>query len=205
MNADEFEQAWRSQDVQRVTLDAELLLTMVKRNHGEFRSMILRRDVAEIATSLALVALFAAWGVWLSSWSWLVMAASCLFIAAFMLADRRQQRQHAPSKTESVAVWLERTRSDVAHQIWLLKNVFWWYLLPPLIGLTCVYGHAIWQSRHIEAGYPFVAAILAGLFGGSCVVLYGVYRLNQWAVRNNLEPRLKELVALAESLTRDED
>ncbi len=205
MESDELQQAWRSQDIQPVTVDAEALLSLVKRNHGEFRSMILRRDVVEIGTTLTMTGLFAAWGAGLSSWAWFVMAAACLFVAVFMLVDRQRQRSRSPSNTESLAMCVERSRSDVEHQVWLLRNVFWLYLLPLLIGFTCVYGHYIWQARRASASSPAVMTILVGLLTGTYVFIFGVYLLNQWAVRKKLQPRLEELRSLAESLGRDQD
>ncbi len=97
-------------------------------------------------------------------------------------------------------MWVERSRSDVEHQVWLLRNVFWGYLLPLLIGFICVYGHHIWLAQRAGEGSLAITTVLLGLFAGSCVVIYGVYLLNQRAVRRDLLPRLDELRELAASL-----
>lgn len=204
MEPDALQRAWRSQEIQQVTIDVESLLDLMKRNHREFQSMIFRRDVIEIGTGLAMTVLFTVFALDSGSWSWFVMAAACLFVALFMLIDRRQQRRRSPSNVETLATWLERNQSDVEHQIWLLRNVFWWYLLPPLIGFTCVYGYYIWQAIQAGAAYSSVTAVLVALFVGTCVFLYGVYLLNQRAVRTELLPRLEELQRLADGLADDE-
>ncbi len=204
MDPDVLHETWRSQEVQQVMVDAESLLNLVKRNHREFRSMIFRRDAIEVGTALVMTVVFTVFGAALNSWSWFVMAAACLFVAVFMLVDRRKQRRRSTSNIETLATWVERDRSDVEHQIWLLRNVFWWYLLPPLIGFTCVYGHHIWQAFQAEAASSSVMTILVGLFIGTCVFLYVVYLINQRAVRKELLPRLEELQRLAEGLTCDE-
>jgi hypothetical protein len=203
MESDQLQQAWRSQDIPPVTVDAETLLSLVKRNHGEFRSMIFRRDAIEIGTALALTAFFAVWGTALSLWSWFVMAAACLFVAVFMLIDRQRQRSRSPSNTESLAMCVERSRSDVEHQVWLLRNVFWLYLLPLLIGFICFYGHHIWLAQHAGTGSLAITSVLLGLFAGSCAVVYAVYLLNQRAIRNELQPRLDELRDLTDCLNSE--
>ncbi len=203
MEPDALQRAWRSQDAQQVTIDVESLLSLVKRNHRDFRSILLRRDTIEIGIALPLTVLFATQGVISASWSWFVMAAACLFIAVFMLADRYRQNRKLASPSDTLTAWADRSRADVEHQIWLLKNVFWWYLLPPLIGLTCVYGHHMWQVRHADVSFLVERFVLPGLLAASCAVLYAVYLLNQYAVRKDLEPRLEELKALTESLTHD--
>jgi hypothetical protein len=205
MEPEELQHAWHSQDNQPVTVDVEALLSLVKRNHRNFRSTILIRDVIEIGIALALTVFFGAIGNARENWSWYVLAAGCLFVAVFMLVDRQRQRSRSPSNTETLAVWVERSRSDVEHQIWLLRNIFWWYLLPPLIGITCVYAYPIWQARHAGAGFALALGLPAGLLAGSCAFFYGVYLLNQRAVRANLLPRLKELQSLAENLSCDRD
>lgn len=203
MEPDAFGKAWRAQDVQQVNVDVELLLSLVKRNGREFQSMIFRRDALEIGTALVLTGFFVNLGVARKSWPWFVMAAACLFVAAFMVLDRYRQNRKSASPAETLTAWLENSRSNVEHQIWLLRNVFWWYLLPPLIGMMAVFGHALWLAPGINS-FVTLAPFLGGLAIVS-IVFYGVYLLNQRAVRTELRPRLEELDSLAESLARDED
>jgi hypothetical protein len=86
---------------------------------------------------------------------------------------------------------------QVSHQIWLLKNVFWWYLLPLQIGLAALIGSVAWQAR--AAGLAVIMGLAAFALG--CGLLgWGVYHLNQIAVRKSLEPRRQELETLLSSL-----
>jgi thiosulfate reductase cytochrome b subunit len=86
---------------------------------------------------------------------------------------------------------------QVKHQIWLLRNVFWWYLLPFQVGIGALICSVSWQAR--LAGLTVIMglagfALVCGLLG------WGVYRLNQSAVRTTLEPRRQELETLLSSL-----
>jgi hypothetical protein len=57
--------------------------------------------------------------------------------AAFRAARQR------PSLRSSI----ERSLAQVEHQIWLLRNIFWWYLMPPGAAMTIWLAHFAWQSR----------------------------------------------------------
>ena len=205
MEPDALGQTWQAQEIPPVvTVDAELLLAIVKRNHREFRAMILRRDALEIGVAIPLLILFTLLGLRLS-WAWFVLAAACLFIVVFMLVDRGRQRLRRPSGAESIAEWLERSQSDVEHQIWLLKNVFWWYLLPPSIGIVVASADLVWQVRGTGLGFHVAVVIATGMFALCTLVYWKIYLLNQRAVRKELLPRLEELRGLSESLTHDQD
>ena len=112
-----------------------------------------------------------------------------------LLIDRIRHRRRCPHREDSVRTCVESTLAEINHQIWLLKNVLWWYLLPPL------------ASPEIFDGY---LAVLdqkpAAFFGAQPLLLIigvGVYCLNQWAVKTYLEPRCQETEALLRSLQPD--
>ncbi len=91
---------------------------------------------------------------------------------------------------------VEESLTQVEHQIWLLRNVFWWYLLPPAISLSAFFAHVI-----LLASQDWLEALGgAGLFVFLFALYYFVYYLNQRAVRLQLEPRRQELVTLLASL-----
>jgi len=98
--------------------------------------------------------------------------------------------------TSAPTSW-EDSRIEVEHQIWLLRNIFWWHLLPPGAALTIFPAHRTWQSR--SDGLPALAELvaIALVFALVGLVLYGS---NQRAVRKELEPRRNELQTLLRSL-----
>ena len=42
---------------------------------------------------------------------------------------------------------MESSLAQVEHQIWLLRNVFWWYLLPLALATLAFFGQVAWQVR----------------------------------------------------------
>src|SRR5205814_272176 len=92
---------------------------------------------------------------------------------------------------------IEHSLAQVEHQIWLLRNIFWWYLLPPFAAMTIFPAHRAWQSR--DDGLPALAEFAAVAFVFALVAWF-IYWLNQYAVRKDLEPRRKELQTLLKSL-----
>ena len=39
---------------------------------------------------------------------------------------------------------VKESLTQVEHQIWLLRNVFWWYLLPFTISILAFFAHVTW-------------------------------------------------------------
>jgi hypothetical protein len=93
---------------------------------------------------------------------------------------------------------VERSLVQVEHQIWLLRNVFWWYLLPPGVPMMIWLAHFSWSSgRHSIVGAIAAFGVMALFF---LLVGWFIYWLNQYAVRKQLEPRRKELQTLLKGL-----
>ena len=92
--------------------------------------------------------------------------------------------------------------TQVEHQIWLLRNVFWWYLLPFTIAILAFFAQVAWLNH--SGFWPIALALVP--FVLFLFVLYGfVYYLNQRAVRRELEPRRQELLTLLASLGDETD
>ncbi len=205
MNLDPFKQAWQSQKLQpRPTIDAELLLKEVRRNQRNFTAVIFWRDVREVGIALAMVPIWIFLGVKLHlPWTWFLTVPGLLWIAGFMLVDRMRYKPQPPEPAESLRRRVECSQAQIEHQIWLLSNIFWWYLLPLSVPMLAFFGDVAWRRR--EGGWWTVLAIAIVI--SICVIVFvSVYRLNQHAVRDELEPRrqeLKELEAILLSL-RDE-
>lgn len=199
MNPDNVQQTWQMQTVQtRVTIDADLLLQEVRRNQQLFTANIFRRDVMEVGTGLVMVPVWIFMGAKLAlPWTWYLTVPVLLWIAGFMLIDRLRHKRQPPEPSETLRHRVENSLAQVEHQIWLLRNVFWWYLLPPTLSILTFFGQVAWEARDggwwTVLGAVFVVSVLA-------IVYFGIYRLNQTAVRALLEPRRQELAALLTSL-----
>ena len=88
--------------------------------------------------SLLLVPLWLYLGVKLSlPWTWYLMVPALLWVAGYMLADRMRHKRQPPEPGEPLRQRVESSLAQVEHQIWLLRNVLWWYLLPMALAI-CV-------------------------------------------------------------------
>src|SRR6266700_3996678 len=151
MNFEDLQKAWRSQDpAAKVTINADVLLKEVRRNQQQFRATIFSRDVREVGVCALMTVFFLGWGIRWQWWSLYLLSFCCFFVGAFFLVDRIIQRRKQPVSNDSLQACIQNSLLQVNHQIWLLKNVFWWYLLPLLIGLGAFSVQMIWDRR--EAG-----------------------------------------------------
>jgi hypothetical protein len=119
-----------------------------------------------------------------------------------MVVDRISQRRRRPELTESLAGCIESSLAHVVHQIWLVKNVFWWAILPANIGFAIFFGYLAWGTTHEVVGMVLVIVLLTifGCFAFCILVTTAIYYLNQYGVRKELNPRKAELEQLLNSL-----
>jgi CubicO group peptidase (beta-lactamase class C family) len=199
VNPDNLKEAWLAQTSQtRLTIDADLLLKEVRRNERSFNTMIFWRDVLEVGVSLVMVPV---WFYLIAKhslpWTAYLMVPALLWVAGFMLADRRRHKHCPPEPGEPLGRRVESSLAQVEHQIWLLRNVLWWYLLPPGLAILAFFGQCAW---YIRLGGWWAVLAVAGMVAVVTLIYGGVYWLNQRTIRSELEPRRQELQALIASL-----
>lgn len=202
MDPDKYQQAWQADAAQtRVTINTDLLLNEVQRSHLEFQSTIFWRDVREVGVSLLMIPFWFWMGITLAlPWTWYLTVPALVWIAGFLLVDRKRYPQRPSEPGKPLLHYVKESLTQVEHQIWLLRNVFWWYLLPCSISIMAFFAHTAWETSDVW----WVFLIVVGLGGLFLFVLYGwVYRLNQHAVRVQLEPRRQELLKLVASLENE--
>lgn len=204
MTPDEFQQAWQADSAQtRVIIDADLLREEVQRDQRQFNTMISYRDFGEVGVAIVMIPIWFVMGYMLDlPWAWYLSVPVFLWIAGFMLLYRRR---HQPEPDEAEGPLLQqcvqRSLAEVEQQIWLLKNILWWYLLPPTLSITAFFAQISWQSR--EGGWA-LALLFFVLLEGFVLALYGwIYVLNQRVVREQLLPRREELQKLRTSLEQE--
>jgi hypothetical protein len=198
MSFEDLQNTWRSQDAAgAVTINVDALLNEVRRNQRHFRATVFWRDVREVGAALVLAVFFSYQGFLHHQWAEYVVAFACLGVGIFMMADRLIQRRKQPATNNSLKTCIESSLDQVNHQIWLLKSVFWWYLLPLGAALGILISYWSWQTRNSGLKAVIVWLISALIIA---LVYWGIYRLNQSAVRNDLEPRRRELETLLANL-----
>jgi len=198
MTFDELQKTWQSQRASfKLTVDSDLLLREVKRNKRFFESAIFWRDVREVGVAFIMFLFFLYFGLKMKIWSLHATALLTLSVGVFMVVDRIVQKRKRPELTSALIGYIENSLAQVVHQIWLLKNVLWWYLLPPGIGIAIFIGHLAWLIRDLPGrGLTFLSVYCV-----FCTLLFwGIYLLNQHAVRKELNPRKEELEQLLNSL-----
>src|SRR5215212_5989958 len=199
MDLDSYQKAWQSQSSQaRVTIAADLLLKEVQRSQRSFRATIFHRDFREVAIGLLMIPLWFFLGYWLYlPWTWYLAVPAITWVILFIVVDRIRHKQQPSEPGEPMLECVRVSLTQVEHQIWLLRNVFWWYLLPFTIAILAFLAQHAWLN-HSEFWPIALAFVPFVLF---LVALYGfVYYLNQRAVRRELEPRRQELLTLLASL-----
>ena len=197
---DKYQQAWQAQtSATRVTVYADLLLKEVQSKQREFRTLIFWRDFREVAVGLLMIPVWFCLGLTMSlPWTWWLTVPVFVWIAVFMLVYRKRHMPKPSEPDEPLLACVKNSLTEVEAQIWLLRNVFWWYLLPPSISISAFFIQAAWSLR--AGGWLPVLSDVVMLEVFLAVVYGGIYFLNQYAVRRQLEPRRRELLALLASL-----
>ena len=195
MDPDDLKPAWQAQP--RPAIDPERLLAEVRRDRLRFAATIFWRDLREVGVSLLMVPLWVYLGAALSlPWTWYLMVPTILWYPGFLLADRLRHPRRPPDPGQPLVRCVEESSAQVEHQIWLLRNVGWWGLLPFAVPAMAFVGHVYW----LAGGGWGAAVAMAGVAAVVGLILAWVYRLNQAAVRDGLEPRRRELQALLAGL-----
>ena len=200
MNPDKFQQAWQAAQP-RVTIDADSLSKEVQRSHQGFQSTIFWRDVREAGGSLLMIPVWFAMGNFSSlPWTWYLMVPAFIWVAGFFVVDRRRHPQRPSPPGEPLLYYVKESLTQVEHQIWLLRNVFWWYLLPYSIAIMAFFLQVAWETSSTLWGF---VAFGGGLGVFLFVAYWGTYLINQRAVRVRLEPRRQDLLKLVASLENE--
>jgi hypothetical protein len=185
-----------------ITVHADTLFKVVERNKRSFERMIFWRDVLEVGGGIA-VAMAAAFfaKVLGCGWPFYVLAVSAVWYVGFMVVDRIRQGKNVPALSEPLSACINASIRQVNHQIWLSKNVVRCCLLPVGIGLLFAFCDIVYLLR--PRSWIDIPVFLATLVL-CAAVLRDVYRNNERAVREEFQPRKRELEALLNSLKLDE-
>lgn len=185
MSFEDIQNAWKHQaPVGRIKVERTTLMKLIKRDQKTLQKTLFRRDFLEVGTALILVPIW----IWLGQsepWTWYLAIPGCLWIAGFLIIDRFLQRRKTSAESDPLKKSIKGALAQVNHQIYLLKNVFWWYLLPLLLPLSIYFTHTGWLSGDLGTATIDIAF--------TCLLFFGIYKLNQRAIRKDLIPRRDEL------------
>jgi hypothetical protein len=200
MEPDKYQQAWQAQTSEtRVTADADLLLKEVQGSRRKFRAVIFWRDVRELVVGFVLIPVWFCLGIAIPvPWTWWLTVPVLVWMTGFMLVYRKRHVTKPSKPDEPLFACVKNSLAEVEAQIWLLRNVFWWYLLPPFISISAFLVQMGWLMR--ARGGVAAFGNVVGLEVTVAVVYGALYFANQYAVRSQLEPRRRELRTLLASL-----
>jgi hypothetical protein len=191
MNFDDLQKAWQSQDAgAKVEIDADALLREVRLDQLYFR-LLFWGDVFLAGFFYGLTGYFSYVGLRDADWTFLLIGLACLGVGIFILVDRLLQRRKQTTAKDPLKRCIEVSLMQINHQIWLDKNLFWWYVLPLAAGFTVVFGSWAWRTRN-----PGHLTPLAGVL----LVFWTLCWLNRFTLRKSLEPRRRELETLLAGL-----
>ncbi|HOZ49982.1 MAG TPA: hypothetical protein PLO37_03540 [Candidatus Hydrogenedentes bacterium] len=195
MNLDKLRERWQALDASLTpNADADDVTAACRGRASEFRTKMLVSDILEIGTGLVM-----AW-VWAFPFTRLFAghkplmylgAAAILFVCAFLVGARVLRHRNAKPEFASVSDELRRHLYAVNQQIWLLRNLIWWYLLPAAFAILTVLIAVVLEA---EKAHVNRVLINEAMYIPCCLLLFvGIYYWNQRAVRKDLLPLKKEV------------
>lgn len=200
MNWNELKTTWASQKLTTTPLtDPEALRRDFEAKRRRFARTFFWRDVREAAAGLFVAGVFAYVGWQMGRVGWPIALAVVLMLGltVFFVRERLRAHQQKVGADASLVAKLEAEIAELRRQRGLLLNVGTWYLAPCMGAAAIVAATAL-----IHAPKPLAAKLAAGaiMLILLALVSWGVWALNRWAVRKQIEPRLAELEKLHQSL-----
>ncbi len=194
MNDEEMKRLWQNQPLPEPLADVPTLLATAGRKHQKFQRTIFWRDFREVGVALVLIPIFVASAQREDAlWTSYLIVLALVFVAGFMVIDRLRWRKAAPGPGETMGDTIRAALAELEHQIWLLRNVLWWYIGPLMGALIIDTTHQMLTGPREPSSFIGSLAVffLLGAF---------LWWLNQWAVKRDLEPRRSELQKLLEAV-----
>jgi hypothetical protein len=189
MNEAELKSLWQRQELQPpVSLPDAEIMNRMRQKLRQFDRNIFRRDMREGVACAVVVGMFL-WEFFVESAALARTGCIVVIAAAVVIFGKLVVRRHFKTKRgepDSVKEFLEKERRKMTREIFLLRSVFWWYILPLLVGEELfVFG----------LPRPLANKLVATAV---CVAVSGfVYWLNQRAVRKYLVPLQEEMETAA--------
>jgi hypothetical protein len=177
---------WSPEERSGPELSDEEILALVAEKARVLDRTVRARDRRETLAAAVVVVLFAPL---LLAPCWLGRAGAALVLAGCAITVVRlwrTRRRHAVAHAGlPLAEVLRAERAKVEAQARLLESVLWWYIAPFALGAVMVVACRE-GSRWFTVGYAAFVAALS----------WGIWHLNQRAVRDELRPRGEELTRL---------
>ena len=197
MSQDQLCDLWHGGSHSSIEKEGEEMLTMVIERTRSFDRRIAVRNTIECAAAFVVVGIFA-WFAWsapglLERAGNAMVAASGLWIAYYILRFGSGPRRLDPGV--SLNAYNQLLRANYERQIRLLRNVKYWYLLPPYVGIL-VANLGLGLRLHAEGRNLW--GVAAGMAAVTCVFVL-VWIANEVYGVRHIE-RLKRELSLIEGM-----
>jgi hypothetical protein len=202
---DRLQQAWQSQCSKPLDVNPDQLLNVAR----------LERRM-NFWTDMSLISFFLGFGVFMlwsalrdiqKDWPWLISAASCAWVAAYVLFDRWRRRRDVVQYDEPLLAHVEGAIKELEHQKWLSGNTLWWYILPIALGcmIPPVLLFAMDYSKRPLLDSLIPMLVTEGVFAATFIFVYLVMKYGRRVGLEKCHRELQALRALRESLLNTEE
>ena len=181
---DELEQIWHdSAKAERVEIDRVRLLADLNGQLKRFDRVIRRRDVREIVAAVIVIVLFGVGTFYYTDiLSRIGMILGVLYGILVIVVLKVAKRQKPIEFELPVKEYLVKYRDYLDKQKSLLKNIVYWYLLPPFVACLLFFIGQELSMVHLTINLVFILGLYTG-----------VYFLNRNGVKKSYDPLLKQL------------
>jgi len=168
------------------------LMSVVQQRCAGTERHVHGRDVREILAAVFVVGAFAAmWPLYRSSRVAILGVALIILGAALIIYVLMSSRAPAPLSFHASVLEFSRHRlAWLDRQIRLLQTVAWWYVAPLCVGCLLL-GWGVTGGQGLVFGLQALFTLAVGT---------GIVFLNQWTVRQALQPVRDDLLRLIEAL-----
>lgn len=166
-----------------VQLNHAKLIIEMEQAHKKTEQAIKNRDRREIIVAIILMPFFLALGVYGSHILTKIGAFLMVPVLGFIIYKLKSVKKYKPTDVNTPSqTYLEQLKIYYTMEMDLLKDVLYWYLIPPGICISLIYwgiSSSLW-SRYTSIGVV--------------VLMYtGIYFMNQAAVKKRYIPLLKRI------------
>jgi hypothetical protein len=205
MNWNDLKTAWSSQDLPAGPgADLASLQSSFETKRRKLARALFRRDIVEASAGLFVAGVFAHTG-WKMGWAgWPIALAVILMLGltGFFIRERLRARRQRLGADAPLLAKLEADIAELRHQRRLLLNVGKWYLAPCFVAAAVFAGTAIVHAPVVLSAKLLTSAIMLVVLA---LTYWGVWSLNRRAVWKQIEPRLRELEDLHQSLLNSKE
>lgn len=196
MNPEDLKNIWSQQTGPAdgtVTVNAELIWRLASES-ARFKRTIFWRDVREWAATIviAVTFLYAAFAN-RDHVDWPMIAAALFACVPMSYVAFRHPKRRAPESNTRLIDHLREAIAEVQLQRDLLRSVARWYLSPLALSCAIVLVDVVLKAPLPARARLFLIAPIAIQAVVMAAIFYAVWKLNQFAVRKHLEPRLQQL------------